>query len=95
MNSAMRFVNLVENGVASQQAIRNEGRNNVIFVKGITNNGSLKFAVSVDGGVNWVEDESLVFDADGVVVLHKSNAIIKPVLDDVSDSSLLVVKLGF
>ena len=93
--TAMKFVNLVEDGVAKEHATVNTGRYNTIVVSGISNNGTLKFDVSVDDGVTWVEDASLEFTEDGVIVLQRSAAIIKPKLDAVSDASGLVVQLGF
>lgn len=93
--TAMKFVDLVKDGVAVEQAIRHEGRNNVISVSGITGNGTLKFEVSVDDGTTWVEDSSLEFTEDGVKVLHNAPAILKAKLDDVTDATAIAVQLGY
>jgi len=93
--TAMKFVDLVKDSVAVEQAIRHEGRNNVISVSGITGNGILKFEVSVDDGTTWVEDSSLEFSEDGVKVLHNAPAILKAKLDDVTDASAIAVQLGY
>ena len=93
--SAMKFVDLVKDGVAKEHATVNTGRHNVIVVSGITGNGTLKFDVSVDEGVTWVEDSSLEFSEDGVKVLHNAPAILKAKLDDVTDASAIAVQLGY
>lgn len=91
--SAMKFVDLVKDGAVRQQATQYDGRNNIIVVSGLS--GTLKFEVSVDGGLTWAEDTSLEFSEDGVKVLHNSPAIIKAKLDDVSSTTGLKVQLGF
>lgn len=93
--SAMKFVDLVKDGAAVEQATRYDGRNNVIVVSGITGNGTLKFEVSVDNGTTWVEDSSLEFTEDGVKVLHNAPAILKAKLDDVTDATAIAVQLGY
>jgi len=93
--TAMKFVDLVKDSVAVEQATRCDGRNNVIVVSGITGNGTLKFEVSVDNGVTWVEDSSLEFSEDGVKVLHNAPAIIKANLNDVTDATAITVQLGY
>lgn len=93
--TAMKFVDLVKDSAAVEQATRCDGRNNVIVVSGITGNGTLKFEVSVDDGTTWVEDLSLEFTEDGVKVLHNAPAIVKAKLDDVSDTTSLKVQLGY
>lgn len=93
--TAMKFVDLVKDSAAVEQATRYDGRNNVIVVSGITDNGTLKFEVSVDDGTTWVEDSSLEFTEDGVKVLHNAPAILKAKLDDVTDTTNLKVQLGY
>ena len=93
--TAMKFVDLVKGGVVTEHATVSTGRNNVIVVSGVSNNGTLKFDVSVDDGTTWVEDQTLEFTEDGVKVLHNAPAIIKAKIDAVSDASGLVVQLGF
>ena len=93
--TAMKFVDLVKDSAVVEQAIRHEGRNNVISVSGITGNGTLKFEVSVDDGTTWVEDSSLEFSEDGVKVLHNAPAILKAKLDDVTDATAIAVQLGY
>ena len=91
----MKFVDLVKDSAAVEQATRYDGRNNVIVVSGITDNGTLKFEVSVDDGTTWVEDASLEFTEDGVKVLHNAPAILKAKLDGVTDKTNLKVQLGY
>ena len=93
--TAMKFVDLVKDGAAIEQATRCDGRNNVIVVSGITDNGTLKFDVSVDDGTTWVEDGSIEFSEDGVKVLHNAPAILKAKLDDVTDATAIKVQLGY
>ena len=93
--TAMKFVDLVKDSAAVEQATRYDGRNNVIVVSGITDNGTLKFEVSVDDGTTWVEDTSLEFTSDGVKVLHNAPAILKAKLSDVDDATNLKVQLGY
>lgn len=93
--TAMKFVDLVKDSAAVEQATRCDGRNNVIVVGGITDNGTLKFEVSVDDGTTWVEDASLEFTEDGVKVLHNAPAILKAKLDDVTDATAIKVQLGY
>lgn len=93
--TAMKFVDLVKDSAAVEQATRYDGRNNVIVVSGITDNGTLKFEVSVDDGTTWVEDASLEFTEDGVKVLHNAPAILKAKLDGVTDKTNLKVQLGY
>ena len=83
----MRFVNLVENGVVTPQATVSTGRHNVINVSG--------FEVSIDAGVTYVEDESLACTVDGVIVLQNAPAIIRAKLDDITNTSGLLVQLGY
>ena len=93
--TAMKFVDLVKDSAAVEQATRYDGRNNVIVVSGITDNGTLKFEVSIDDGTTWVEDTSLEFTEDGVKVLHNAPAILKAKLDDVTDATAITVQLGY
>lgn len=93
--TAMKFVDLVKDGVVTQYATVSTGRHNVLVVSGITGNGTLKFDVSVDDGVTWVEDASLECTDDGDIVLEKASVILKPKTDAVTDASGLVVQLGF
>lgn len=93
--TAMKFVNLVEDGVVKEHATVNTGRYNTIVVSGISNNGTLKFDVSVDDGTTWVEDASLEFTEDGVKVLHNAPAILKAKLDSVTDATAITVQLGY
>ena len=93
--TAMKFVDLVKDSAAVEQATRYDGRNNVIVVSGITDNGTLKFEVSVDDGTTWVEDASLEFTEDGVKVLHNAPAILKAKLDSVTDAPAITVQLGY
>lgn len=93
--TAMKFVDLVKDGVVTERATEYDGRNNLLIVSGISSNGTLKFDVSVDGGTTWVEDSSLEFTADGVKVLHNAPAILKAKLSDVADTTNLKVQLGY
>lgn len=91
----MRFVNLVENGVVTPQATVSTGRHNVINVSGLTGKGTLRFEVSIDAGVTYVEDESLACTVDGVIVLQNAPAIIRAKLDDITNTNGLLVQLGY
>lgn len=91
--TAMKFVDLVKDGVVTERATENGGRNNLLIVSGLS--GTLKFDVSVDDGTTWVEDGSIEFSEDGVKVLHNAPAILKAKLDDVADTTNLKVQLGY
>lgn len=93
--SAMKVDYLYKDQVAKDVATVNTGRNNLLVVSGMDNNGTLKFKVSVDGGTTFVEDTSLQMTASGIIVLHNSPAIIKVDISGVSSTSGLTVMLGF
>lgn len=93
--AAMKFVPLVKNDVVTPQATVFTGRHNVISVSGLTGNGTLKFEVSVDGGVTYVEDFSLECNVDGLITLENAPGIIRAKLGDVSSTSGLLVLLGY
>lgn len=93
--TAMKFVDLYKDGVSKEHATVSTGRNNILKVSGMNGNGTLRFEVSVDDGVTWVEDSTLEFTADGVKVLHNSPAILRAKVDDVVDTTELLVQLGY
>jgi len=91
----MKYADLFKDGVSKEQSVVFTGRNNVLVVSGITDNGTLKFEVSVDGGTTWVEDSTLEFTTDGTKVLHNVSAMIRVKTDDVDDTSDLLVQIGY
>ena len=92
---ATSFKAIYENKVSTPQAIVLGAANNVIVVSGMNNNGILKFEVSVDGGTNWVEDESLQFEANGTITLERVNAIIRANVTQVTNTTNVKALLGY
>ena len=93
--SAMKFAYLLKDGVATNVATVNTGRNNILVINGMDDNGTLKFEVSVDGGTTFVEDNSLETTESGIITLHNAAAIIKVKTDAVTSTTGVVVMLGY